>query len=134
MIAAALTGLFLFAGVLQQEPGDERKPLQGEWLLLSTTDIRRQEAGSPSIRMEITEDGRLIYRLNQLVTNQGTIKVSAGGKLKHIDLVLDDGQMFQGVYELKECRLTVCFSEAGKARPLCIKTVGTQWAENWKRP
>jgi len=99
---SALISLFLSAGLLQKEAGEGRQ-LQGEWLLLSTTDMRRQEDGSPSIRMEIAEDGRLIYRLNQLVTNRGAIKVSAGGKLQHIDLMLDDGQVFLGVYELKGC-------------------------------
>jgi len=64
---------------LAAEGSRRRRQLQGEWLLLSTTDMRRQEDGSPSIRMEIAEDGRLIYRLNQLVTNRGAIKVSAGG-------------------------------------------------------
>ena len=132
-MTAALISLCLSAGLLQKEAGEGRQ-LQGEWLLLSTTDSRRQEAGSPSIRMEIAEGGRLVYRLNQLVTNRGIIKLSAGGKLQHIDLVLDDGQVFLGVCELKGCRLTVCFSEQGKARPECIKPVGSQWVENWKRP
>src|SRR5438552_2322375 len=106
MMTAALTGLLLSASLLQA--GDERPLLRGEWLLLSTADMRRTEAGSPSIRMEIAEDGKLVYRLNQLVTNRGTIELTTAGKQKHIDVILEDGQTFLGVYELKGCRLTIC--------------------------
>jgi uncharacterized protein (TIGR03067 family) len=132
MMTAALTTMFLSAVLLHQD-ADEQKSLRGDWLLLSTSDIRRTDAGSPSIRMEIGEDGRLVYRLNQLVTNRGTIKLSAAGKQKHIDVILEDGQTFLGVYELLGCRLTICFSEAGKPRPECLKPAGTQWTENWRR-
>src|SRR5947208_2466064 len=71
MFTTALAGVLLSGGFLQAEPGDERMPLRGEWLLLSTSDMRRAEAGSPCIRMEISEDGQLSYQLNHLVTNRG---------------------------------------------------------------
>ena len=130
--AALLTGLFLSAGLLQKDT--DLKRLQGEWLLASTADERRADAGSPGMRMEIGEDGTFVYRLEELVTNRGTIRLSTAGKRKQLDLTLEDGRIFLGVYEVKGGCFKVCFSEPGQARPECIRPKGKQWAENWKRP
>lgn len=107
--------------------------LTGEWVLTATKDAHGADPASPSCTMIIQSDGRVVYRVNQTVTNQGTLVAGRDGK-GTCDLKLSDGRALLAIYELDREVLTICFDEAGKTRPAALTPCGTQWAERWERP
>jgi uncharacterized protein (TIGR03067 family) len=106
--------------------------LRGEWVLVSTTDVRRVTPGIDECRMVIGADGRVALKVGELTTNRGTIKVGLSGKLKHIDMRLTSG-LVRGVYELKGDELAICYDEPGKPRPAGMRPQGTEWVVRWRR-
>jgi len=75
--------LFLSATGPEGSREERQTPGRNGLLPSSTADIRRQEAAAPKIRMSITEAGRLIYRLKQLVPATGApSRCPVGGKFE----------------------------------------------------
>src|SRR4051794_21563180 len=99
-------------------PGGEPRPmalaqLQGEWVLLGTADAHRPEVGSPNIRMVI-KGTQVTMTFFGKVTNEGTVTLGPG---KALDMHFDNGTAVQGVHVLRDDVLTMCFADAGQARP-----------------
>lgn len=107
--------------------------LIGEWFLTATKDARRADEASPSSTMLIHGDGKVIFKINELVTNRGMFKAGDDDDIRNIDLTLTDGRTLLGVYEVNRDVLVICFDDAGKGRPATVTPTGTQWAERWER-
>jgi hypothetical protein len=116
------------------DANDGIEPLLGVWCLIATADARHTDAGSAACTMTIDAEGRVVMRLGELVTNEGTIQVRRAGRLRWIDLNLKTGQVL-GVYELRSrgTALAICCDEAGKSRPDGLEPRGTRWVEHWQR-
>jgi len=129
LLLAVVTGLF---GPAPQASGQLPMPLsdlQGEWVLLGTADAHRPEVGSVNIRMVI-KGTQVTTTFFGKVTNEGTVTLGAG---KALDMHFDNGAVVQGVYELRDNVLTMCFADAGQTRPTSLAPTGAQWVETWKR-
>jgi uncharacterized protein (TIGR03067 family) len=50
-------------------------------------------------------------------SRQGTIKLDATKRPKHMDATSTDGEVMLGIYKLKGDHYKVCFAPVGKARP-----------------
>jgi uncharacterized protein (TIGR03067 family) len=129
-VTAALLLVFGGPGAADNEKG--LAPLCGEWGLTGTADARRADRGSPDCTMTIGAAGRVVLRIGEVVTNEGTVRVGRDGAARHIDLKLGTGLVL-GVYQLNGDELTICCDEPGKARPDGLTPKGTQWVERWKR-
>src|SRR5262245_34163264 len=130
MVPAVTT---VWAALLLSADVPQQGTIRGEWYLAATADERRTDAGSPNCRMAIGDEGRVLFRINDLVTNRGVIQLGPGERLWPIDLRLSDGTRLLGVCLVEGDRLDVCFEAAGKARPAGIEPRGSQWLERWKR-
>jgi uncharacterized protein (TIGR03067 family) len=124
--------LLLAAPTLSANKGEDVGPVQGEWVLLSTADEKRDSPGSADCKMIVARDGRVRLQSGRRTTNRGTIRVLRAGKATLVDLKLATG-LFRGVCELKRDELAICFDEADKPRPAGMKPKGTQWLERWRR-
>ncbi len=124
--------LLLAANLNIPDPDDGITPLLGVWCLTATADVKHTDHGSDACTMAIGPDGRVVLRMGDLVTNEGTIQVRRAGRLRCIDLALASGQV-RGVYEMHGTALTICCAAAGKPRPAGMSPGGTQWLEHWKR-
>src|SRR5207249_678008 len=125
-------GLLLFGVPSAPDEIDGLGPLQGVWHLVATADAGRTDRGSADCTMTIRGDGRVVLRLGDLVTNEGTVRVSRDDPPRHLDLDLRTGLVL-GVFVLDGDALTICCDEAGKPRPAGMTPSGTQWVERWKR-
>jgi|SRR5947209_9817026 len=133
-VAAVVVALLLSASAPRAGDTTGRAgQLQGEWRVLSTADENRTDAGSAGLTMTIRADGRAVFKVGGLVTNEGVLKPGRSGKNRVIDLKLADGQTLLGVYELRGNTLVICFGEAGKGRPAGIVPRDSQWVETWGR-
>jgi hypothetical protein len=112
---------------------EELNPLCGEWTLVCTRDEKRTDDGNDAIRMTIDREGTVIFHLKQLVTNRGTLRTRAVGKVYYVDLQTADGTVLEGLARQCGDRLEVCFAEAGKPRPINLVPRGSQWSEEWRR-
>ena len=135
MVVLLVTASFLNG----QEAGSDQRlsnlaSLKGEWWLAGTADERRRDVGHTDIRMVIGDAGAVVLKVGELKTNQGSFKATGlQATERAIDLQLDNGKLFLGLYRLGDDGLVFCFAEPGQSRPNSLAPKGTQWAEHWKR-
>jgi hypothetical protein len=132
-LCAVMIGLLLGAEVRPPQEAGNMKGLQGEWALVCTRNVKHTDPGCDQFRMFFGANGRVVFRLGALVTNQGSALATRSGKARFLDLKLAGGDTLLGVYERDGDDLVICFDEAGKPRPADVTPRGTQWAERWRR-
>lgn len=113
-------GYLAFLPVSFQKAEDERKSLEGTWVLMTAELGGRKmpDEGFKDTQLVLTE-GRYTYQ-----NDHGTFKLAAAEEaktLKGMDIAGTDGpnkgKTFLAIYELTGDTLKICYDLAGKTRP-----------------
>ena len=94
--------------------------LQGTWSLVSAMQDGKalpDDKVKQTIILFKGDSFRFPELAEYATSRDGTIKLDATKKPKHMDATSTEGQIMQGIYELEGDRYKVCFAPAGKARP-----------------
>jgi uncharacterized protein (TIGR03067 family) len=110
----------------------QARALEGEWVLLETSDEKRVDPGDDNIRMLI-KGSDVTMKFVELTTNRGTVHVGDAKRVTTLAMKFNNGKAVHGVYRIRGDVLIICVEDVGNARPDGATPKGTQWAEKWKR-
>ena len=104
------------------DPGAKKdlEALQGTWSLVSAMQDGKALSDDKVKQTAIlfTRDTFRFPEMAEYATSrQGTIKLDAAKRPKHMDATSTDGEVMLGIYTLKGDHYKVCFAPTGKARP-----------------
>jgi len=132
--ALVMLALTLPASAQGQKEDAPKQPgfLQGEWVLLETSDEKRVDPGDDNIRMLI-KGSDVTMKFAKMTTNRGTVEVGDAKGAKTIARKFSNGKAVHGVYETRDKELILCVDDVNNARPSAMTPKGTQWVEKWAK-
>lgn len=106
----------------------EISELSGAWECISAVNNgKRVDKGTVSkLRLTLTKQGAYKTTLGDQVLFDSTCKIDNTKAPKHIDMIGTEGEnkgkAAQGIFKLKDGKLTMCYSMPGKDRPTEFKS------------
>jgi RNA polymerase sigma factor (sigma-70 family) len=117
----------LLSGEVQErnagKPGKDR--LQGRWEIVSVHEDGKEPQGDEAERIKMH---KFVFKGDKLTAKgEHSYSIDTGKKPMHFNLIVEEGPeaergTWQGIYELKEDRLTLCLALPNRARPTVFES------------
>jgi uncharacterized protein (TIGR03067 family) len=124
LIGLAALG-FLVTTTSAQDSADDLKKLEGAWKgHLREVDgkvLSKDDIDKTAFNVVIKGDTYKVYEAGAVV-DEGTFKLDAGKKPRHIDVKTKNDVVLKGIYKIEGDKMTVCFAAPCVERPSDFKT------------